>query len=184
MSWSIDPSHSQIVFKVRHMMITNVTGLFTKFEGTISFDESNLTGSQIEVNIDPASVNTRDEKRDGHLKSPDFFDVASYPTITFKSTKIASTGGKSGQVTGDLTMHGVTKSVTLDVEFLGVVKSPFGTQNAGFTASTKINRKDWGLGWNVGLEAGGVLVGEDVTVNIEVELVKQLAPAATVEATA
>ena len=172
MSWKIDSSHSQIQFTVRHMMITNVRGTFDKFTGTVNFDEKNLAKAEIDVTVDTTSVNTKDEKRDGHLKSPDFFDVATFPTITFKSKSITLHGDKKGKVVGDLTIKGITKEVTLETELVGVAKSPFGSTNAGFNASTKINRKDWNLGWNVALEAGGVLVGEDVTLNIEVELVQ------------
>ena len=172
MSWQIDSSHSQIQFTVRHMMITNVRGTFDKFTGTVHFDEKNLAKAEIDVTVDTTSVNTKDEKRDGHLKSPDFFDVATFPTITFKSKSITLSGDKKGKVVGDLTIKGITKEVTLETELVGVAKSPFGSTNAGFNASTKINRKDWNLGWNVALEAGGVLVGEDVTLNIEVELVQ------------
>ena len=123
---------------------------------------------------DPASINTREGNRDGHLKSPDFFDVASYPTITFNSTHIETTDAKHGKVTGDLTMHGVTKSVTLDVEFMGLGVNPMSrATSAAFTALTKINRKDWGLNWNAALEAGGVMVSEEVAVSIEIEAVRQ-----------
>ncbi len=172
MAWQIDPAHTEITFKVRHMMITNVTGNFTKFSGTVEFNPDSLHLSKIDVTIDASSINTREEKRDGHLKSPDFFDVATYPTITFKSTKVDVNGARNGKVTGDLTLHGVTKPVVLDVEHIGISKSPFGSTNAGFTATTKINRKDWDLGWNVALEAGGWLVGEDITINIEAELIQ------------
>ena len=170
MSWQIDPSHSQITFSIRHMMVTNVRGNFDKFSGEVKFDEKNLAQGEVDVTIDVASVNTRDEKRDGHLKSPDFFDVATYPTMIFKSKKINLVADKKGTIIGDLTIKGVTHEVKLEAELVGVAKNPFGATMAGFNASTKINRKDWNLGWNVALEAGGVLVGEDVTIHIELEL--------------
>ena len=173
MTWKIDSAHSEITFKVRHLMISNVSGSFTQFSGSIEFDEKNATQAHISAEIDPASINTREGNRDGHLKSPDFFDVASYPTITFNSTHIETTDAKHGKVTGDLTMHGVTKSVTLDVEFMGLGVNPMSrATSAAFTALTKINRKDWGLNWNVALEAGGWLVGDEITLNLEVELVQ------------
>ncbi len=170
MTWQIDFSHSHIQFSARHLMITNVRGEFQKFTGTIDFDQNNLGNAQINVEIDASSINTRDAQRDGHLKSPDFLDVGTFPTITFKSKKITLNGTKEGNVVGDLTIRGVTKEVTLHVELLGVQKTPFNTINAGFEAHTKINRKDWGLNWNVALEAGGMLVGEEVSINIELEL--------------
>ena len=172
MTWKIDAAHSQIEFTVRHMMITNARGRFDKFEGTIEFDETNPAKSKIDVQVDLNSISTRDEKRDGHLKSPDFFDVANYPTAAFKSKNIVVTGKNTGRVTGDLTIRGITHEVTLDVEFVGILKNPWGAQAAGFNAHTKINRKDWGLNWNVALEAGGWLVGDEITINIEVELNK------------
>jgi len=172
MTWQIDPAHSQIEFSVRHLMITTVRGRFDKFSGTIEFDENDLPNSKIDVQIDTTSINTRDEKRDGHLRSPDFFDATNYPTATFKSKHIALTGKNSGRVVGDLTIRGVTREVTLDVELVGVVKNPWGAQSAGFNAHTKFNRKDWDLNWNVALETGGWLVGDEIGINIEVELVK------------
>ena len=172
MTWQIDTAHSQIEFSVRHMMITNVRGRFDKFTGSIEFDENNPANSKIDVQIDLNSINTRDEKRDGHLRSPDFFDVANYPTATFKSKAIVLAGKNTGRVTGDLTIRGITHEVTLDVELVGVLKNPWGAQSAGFNAHTKINRKDWNLNWNVALEAGGWLVGDEIGINIETELIK------------
>ncbi|MFZ9859344.1 MAG: YceI family protein [Roseiflexaceae bacterium] len=172
MAWNIDTSHSEILFTVRHMMISNVRGQFNKFSGTINLDEATPTNSSVDVSIDVASINTRDEKRDGHLTSPDFFDAATYPTITFKSTKVEKTGDTTGKIHGDLTIKGVTKAVTLDATFMGKAKSPWGTTSAGFNASTKINRTDFGLTWNVALETGGILVGEEISINIELEAVE------------
>ena len=173
MSWQIDPTHSHAQFTVRHMMISKVRGSFEKFSGTVDFDESEPTNSKVDVTIEVDSINTREEQRDGHLKSPDFFDAATYPAIAFKSTKSEKTSDNRGKLHGDLTIKDVTRPVTLDVEYAGQAKSPWGTTSAGFTGSTKINRKDWGLTWNQALETGGVLVGEDVQIDIEIELVKQ-----------
>ena len=177
MAWQIDSHHSEITFKVRHLMISSVSGAFTEFKGTVDFDESNPAKSAVSAEIDSASINTRDGMRDGHLKSPDFLDVAKYPTITFKSTSIKVSDARNGQITGDLTMHGATKPVTLKVEFLGKQKNPAsGKVAAAFTASTKINRKDWGLNWNMALEAGGVMVGDEISVSIDAELVEVATP--------
>jgi polyisoprenoid-binding protein YceI len=171
--WSIDSSHSAAGFVVRHMMVSNVRGEFGKTTGTVTLDDADLTKSSVSATIDATTINTREPKRDGHLKSPDFFDVAKYPTLTFKSTSAKKLGKDHLSVVGDLTMHGVTKPVTLDVTLTPEVKSPFGDTRRGATATTKINRKDFGLNWNKAIEAGGVLVGEDVAVVIDVELVKQ-----------
>ena len=173
MTWNIDTSHSEVTFAVRHMMISTVRGKFNTFGGTIDFNESDPTLSTIAVSIDVASVDTRDEKRDGHLKSGDFFDAEKYPALTFTSTKVEKLSDTRARVTGDLTIKDVTRSVVLDVDYAGQARSPWGTTSAGFSASTKINRKDFGLTWNVALETGGVLVGDDVSIAIEAELVKQ-----------
>ena len=173
MTWNLDLSHSEVNFAVKHMMISTVRGKFNKFSGTIDFNEADPTHSSIDVSIDVASIDTRDEKRDGHLKSGDFFDVEKFPAITFKSTKVEKVSDSTAKVTGDLTIRGVSRPVVLDVTYAGQAKSPWGTTSAGFSASTKINRKDWGLTWNVALETGGVLVGEDISIAIEAELVKQ-----------
>ena len=178
MAWQIDNSHSEIQFTVRHMMISKVRGTFTDFSGTVDLDEKNPEGAGVEVTVNLDSINTRDEQRDGHLKSPDFFDVETYPQANFRSTNVERTGETTANVTGDLTMHGVTKPITLEVEYQGMAKSPWGTYSAGFSATGKLNRKDWGLNWNQALETGGVLVGEEVTLNVEVELVKQTEEAA------
>ncbi|MEP7286074.1 MAG: YceI family protein [Chloroflexota bacterium] len=180
MSWQIDTHHSEITFKVRHLMISSVSGAFTDFKGTIEFDPSNPAKSEINVEIDPASITTRDGMRDGHLKSPDFLDVATYPTMSFKSTSIVATDDKNGVVTGDLTMHGVTHPCTLKVEFLGTMKNPAsGMVAAAFAATAKLNRKDWGLAWNMGLETGGVMVGDEISISIDAELVEVPATEAT-----
>ncbi|MFO7168691.1 MAG: YceI family protein [Chloroflexota bacterium] len=173
MPWQIDASHSQINFVVRHMMISKVRGSFERFEGTVEADENNPTAATVDVKIDAASINTKDAKRDEHLRSADFLDVANHPHITFKSTRLEQLDETHGKLHGDLTIRGVTRPVVLDVEYQGQARSPWGTVSAGFSATTKINRKDWGLTWNVALETGGVLVGDEVTVEIELELVKQ-----------
>jgi polyisoprenoid-binding protein YceI len=174
MTWQIDPAHSEIQFSARHMMISTVRGRFKRFSGTIEADEQNPTTAQVEVQIDAASIDTGDDKRDTHLRSPDFLNVEQYPYITFKSTKVEQRDATHGQLTGDLTIRDVTKPVILEVEYAGMAKSPWGAISAGFSAHTRINRKDWGLNWNVALETGGWLVSDEIRVDIEVELVKQL----------
>lgn len=173
MSFQIDTGHSHIQFSARHMMISKVRGEFRKFSGTVNLDESNPANTTVDITIDAASINTREEDRDTHLKSADFLDVETYPTLTFKSNRVEVTGDNSANLHGDLTIRGVTRPVLLDVEYSGKSKSPWGTENYGFEARTKFNRKDWGLSWNVALETGGLLVGEEITVEIELELVKQ-----------
>jgi polyisoprenoid-binding protein YceI len=177
MSWQLDYTHSHIQFSVRHMMISKVKGEFEKFEGTVNFDEANPTNTTVNVSVDLSSINTREEKRDGHLRSADFFDVENHPTMTFVSKRVEKTGEHTGKLIGDLTIRGITKEVTFNVEYAGQAKSPWGTVSAGFTAAGKVNRKEFGLTWNAALETGGVLVGEDVEIAIEVELVKQAEPA-------
>ncbi|MCE7983375.1 MAG: polyisoprenoid-binding protein [Caldilinea sp. CFX5] len=173
MAWQIDNGHSHIQFSARHMMLAKVRGEFQKFSGTVNLDENNPVNTTVDIQIDAASINTRDEQRDGHLKSPDFLEVAAHPYLTFKSTAVNVIGSNTAKLAGDLTIRGVTKPVTLDVEYVGKSKSPWGTENYGFEAHTKINRKDWGLTWNVALETGGILVGEELAIDIELELVKQ-----------
>src|SRR5579875_1330034 len=172
-TWEIDPKHTTVEFAVRHMMVSTVKGRFTDVKGTIVTDMNDYTKSVVDVTIATASVDTRDEQRDAHLKSPDFFDVEKYPTITFKSTKVVSEDANHLTVIGDLTMHGVTRSVELKTELSGQGKTPYGPEVAGFTATTSINRKDFGLEWNVALETGGVLVGEQVKITIEGEVIKK-----------
>ena len=173
MAWVIDGGHSAVNFSARHMMLTTVRGQFEKFSGTVHFDEKNPANSMVDVSIDAASLNSKDEKRDGHLKSPDFFDVGVHPVIAFKSKSVKVIDNNSAKLTGDLTIKNVTKPVTLDVEYHGQQKAPWGTTSAGFSAVTKINREDWGLTWNAPLETGGVLVGKDIKIEIDVELVQQ-----------
>ena len=180
MSWSLDSAHTQIQFTVRHMMISKVRGEFQKVTGSVNLDEANPANTTVDIQIDTASVNTREAQRDGHLKSPDFFNSEVYPYITFKSTKVEVSGQNKAVLTGDLTIRDVTREVKLDVEFSGMAKSPWGTTSAGFTARGSLNREDFGLVWNVALETGGFLVGKDIEINIETELVKapEGAPAA------
>jgi polyisoprenoid-binding protein YceI len=171
MRWNIDSSHSTAEFTVRHLMITNVRGRFGKVSGSVDYDPAKPEASSIEATIDASSIDTRDEKRDAHLRSADFFDVEKYPTLTFKSKKVTKTGDGFTAV-GDLTMHGVTKEVTLEVEELSQPnKDPWGNTRMGASAHGKINRKDWGLGWNQALETGGVLVGEQVKLSLEISMV-------------
>ncbi len=175
----IDPSHSNASFTVKHMMVTNVRGEFTKVSGTFNYDEKDVSKSTILASIDAASIDTREPKRDEHLKSPDFFDVAKHPKITFKSKKVAKAGEGKLKVTGDLTMRGVTKEVVLDVEGPSkAVKDPWGNMKIGATATTTVNRKDFGLNWNQALEAGGVLVGEEVKINLDLEFLQKATTAA------
>lgn len=173
-TWKIDPPHTNVEFTVRHMMISNVKGQFEKTSGTITTDGNNPTSAVIDATIDATSIDTRVAKRDGHLKSPDFLDVARYPTISFKSKKIEAAGPGKWKVTGDLTLHGVTKEVILDVDRpTAPVKDPMGMMRAGASATTTISRKDFGLTWNKTMESGGVLVGDEVKISIDVEAVKK-----------
>ena len=172
-TWNIDPAHSAAEFKVRHMMISNVKGKFSGLSGVLKLDESDHSRSTVEVSIPAASVSTVDEKLDTHLKNEDFFDVQKFPTITFQSTKIRSTGGRDYEVTGDLTIRGVTQTVTLNVaDFSEPSKDPWGNLRIGLSGSTKVNRKDFGLVWNAPLEFGGVLVGDEVTITLDVQFIK------------
>jgi polyisoprenoid-binding protein YceI len=154
-------------------MISTVRGRFNKFSGTVEADERNRTGARVKVEVDVSSIDTGDEKRDTHLRSPDFFNIEEYPTMTFKSSRVEQLDDRHARLHGDLTIRDVTKPVVLDVEYAGMAKSPWGTTSAGFSAETRINRKDWGLNWNVALETGGWLVGDEIRISIEVELVKQ-----------
>jgi polyisoprenoid-binding protein YceI len=172
--WEIDSAHSSAQFAVRHLMVSTVRGDFGKATGTLTLDEQDPTKSMLEATIDASSINTRNQKRDDHLKSPDFFDVAKYPTMTFKSKKIESAGEGKFKVTGDLTLHGVTKEVVLNVEGSPKpTKDPMGKMRIGGGATAKINRKDFGLAYNKALETGGVLIGEDIDITIDVELTQK-----------
>src|SRR4051812_7953081 len=171
-TYNIDSTHSSAQFSVRHMMISNVRGEFGKVTGTVLYDPANLAASKIDAAIDVASISTREPQRDAHLKSPEFFDVEKFPAITFVSKQITSSGGTL-QAKGDLNMHGVTREVVLTIdEPTPEVKDPWGLFRFGATASTKVNRKDWGLNWNQALETGGILIGEDVKITLDIQAVK------------
>ena len=176
--WTIDPVHSLVEFSAKHMMITTVKGRFGTVNGTITADLRNPDNSHVEVEIDAASLDTRTEQRDQHLRSADFLDVERYPTITFKSTSVQGAYAREGdefKVMGDLTIRGTTRRVTLDCTFDGTNKDPWGGERAGFSASTKIDRREWGLTWNQALETGGILVGNEIKVSLEVQAVRQTA---------
>lgn len=170
--WTLDAAHSELTFKIKHMMISNVSGSFSKFDGTVSTEGDDLTTAKVSFTIQVDSISTNNEQRDGHLKSPDFFDTASFPTIDFVSTAFNKIDSENYKLEGNLTMHGVTNAVSLNVEYGGTGKDPWGNTRAGFTVEGKINRKDFGLGWNAALETGGVLVGEDVKLTAHVQFIK------------
>lgn len=173
-TWQIDPNHSAAQFAVRHLSISTVRGAFTKVNGSIQLDDKDISKSSVEVTIDADSVDTRVPNRDKDLRSDHFFDVQKYPTITFKSTKVEQVEPGKLKVTGDLTIHGVTKPVVLDVEGpTGAVKDPWGNQRAAANATTKINRQDYGVKWNATMDGGGVVVGDDVAITIDVEMVQK-----------
>ena len=172
-TWEIDSSHTTAGFKVRHLMISNVKGEFTGVTGTVIVDDKDVLKSKVEVSMDTASISTGNTKRDDHLKTADFFDAKTFPKVTFKSTKIEKAGDKLA-LTGDLTLHGVTKPVTLTAELTSEIKDPWGNTRRGVTASGKVNRKDFGLTWNKTLDGGGVAVGDEVQLNIEAELTKKV----------
>jgi polyisoprenoid-binding protein YceI len=172
-TWTIDQNHSTAEFTVRHLAISNVRGNFTKVTGTVLFDEKDITKSSVDAVIDAASVDTRVTDRDNHLKSPDFFDVAKFPTLTFKSKKIVKNGDKLNLI-GDLTIHGVTKEVSLDLEApTAAITDPWGNERRGFSASTKIIRQDYGLVWQGTAKTGELVVGDEVKIALEIELVKK-----------
>ena len=171
-TWTIDPTHSTIEFVAKHMMITTVKGRFAELEGTVVADETNLADSSVEVTMKAASIDTRSDQRDTHLRSPDFLDVETYPEVTFRSTRVEGTKDEF-QLTGDLTIRGVTRPITLDVTFEGEGKDPWGGTRASFSAKGKFDRRDFGLTWNVALETGGILVSNEVKINIEAQVVAQ-----------
>jgi polyisoprenoid-binding protein YceI len=176
--WDFDLGHSSVNFHVRHLMVSKVHGRFTKWSGNLELDEQDLTRSRLDVTIDAASIDTQEPKRDEHLRSADFLDVTVFPSLTFKSTQITRDGDDSYRVTGDLTIHGVTKPVTLEVEGGARVTDPWGGTRTGFSARTSISRKEFGLTWNVALEAGGFLVGDKLDITLEIEAIKAAATAA------
>jgi polyisoprenoid-binding protein YceI len=170
--WSIDPSHSKIGFKVKHLMISNVLGNFTEFEGLVTTDGNDFSTAAVSLSLNTASVDTEMADRDTHLKSADFFDAVNFPKITFESGSLKDLGSDMFELTGTLNIKGVKKQVVLSVEFGGLMTDPWGNVKAGFSVTGKINRKDWGLNWNAALEAGGVLVSDEVKISSDVELVK------------
>lgn len=170
--WGIDPAHSEILFKVKHLMITNVKGEFRKFEGTVTAYSADFSKAAVEIEIDAASVFTNNDDRDAHLKSPDFLDTENFKKIIFKTTDFIKLDVENYQLKGVLTIKGVSKAVNLDVEFGGINTDPWGNKKAGFSVSGKINRKEWGLNWNAALETGGVLVSDEVKINAEIQLVQ------------
>ena len=172
-TWQIDPAHSSAQFTVRHMMVSNVRGEFGKMTGWVNLDDKDVSRSTVEATIDATTIDTRQPDRDKHLKSPDFFDVEKYPSISFKSTSFKKVGAQKYRVGGDLTIHGVTKPVTMDVEAPDTVSKLQGNERRGATAATTINRKDFGLIWNKPVETGGVMVGDQVNIAIELEMVKK-----------
>jgi polyisoprenoid-binding protein YceI len=171
-NWKFDLSHSNVGFSARHLMVAKVRGHFASWSGTLEIDEENPGASKVEVSIDAASIDTKEADRDKHLKSADFLDVENHPQITFRSTKVERKSKSDLVVTGDLTIRGTTRSVTLDVEYAGRAKDPWGGERVGFSASTSINRKDYGLVWNVALETGGFLVGDKIDIALEIEAIK------------
>jgi len=170
--WNIDTAHSGIRFSVRHMVFAKVRGRFADWRGTLRFDSGDLTRAQVEVEIDAASIDTGVAERDGHLRSPDFLDAEQFPSLRFESTKVEASGGDRYRVHGNLTIRGTTREVVLDAEYAGEAKDPWGNQRAAFVATTSIDRRDFGLTWNQVLEAGGVLVGEGIDIEMDVQVVQ------------
>ncbi|HZW79711.1 MAG TPA: YceI family protein [Candidatus Deferrimicrobiaceae bacterium] len=172
-TWNIDPVHSVAEFKVKHMMISNVKGQFTRIKGVLNLDENDVMNSRVEASIDAASINTRDDQRDAHLKSADFFEVEKFPALSFKSTGITRVADGKLAVAGDLTIHGVTRGLVFNVEGpTAAAKDPWGNIRRGLSATAKINRKDFGLTWNSALETGGLLVGDEVTITLDLQFVR------------
>ncbi|HET7769956.1 MAG TPA: YceI family protein [Chloroflexota bacterium] len=172
-TWQIDPAHTHAEFAVRHMMVATAKGRFADVSGTITLDESNPANSSVEATIPVASIDTKQSDRDAHLRSADFFDAENHPNLTFRSTRVEPRGENEFIAYGELTIRGITREVALEGEYLGTGKSPYGFTVAGFSARTKINRKDYGLNWNAALETGGVLVGDEVKISLEVEAIQQ-----------
>jgi|TARA_R110002094_G_scaffold59739_1_gene70531 polyisoprenoid-binding protein YceI len=170
--WVLDPAHSEITFKVKHLMISHVKGAFKTFDASI--DGEDFRSSNFNVTIDTGSISTNNDDRDAHLKSPDFFEVDQYPKITFVSKSLKKVDDDEFKLIGDLTIKGTTQEIKLDTEFGGFMKDPYGNEKAGFSIKGKLNRKDFGLNWNAALEAGGVMVGNEIKINAEVQFVKQV----------
>ena len=177
-TWDIDPAHSRLGFAARHAMVATVRGGFDVFSGEIHIDQADPTASTATVEIDPASLSTGNTQRDDHLRSPDFLDVDSFPTITFRSTAVERLDDDRYRMHGELTIKGVAKPVALELDFQGSSPDPFGNIRGGFEGRATINRKDWGLSWNVAIEGGGILVGEKVKLELDVSAVKRVAPVA------
>lgn len=172
-TWALDAAHSEVTFKIKHMMISNVTGNFSQFDAKAETNGDDFTTAKITFTAEVNSINTNSEQRDGHLKSPDFFDVATFPKITFASTSLDKKTDDTFVLNGNLTIKDVTKSIALNVDFGGIAKDPWGNTKAGFTLEGKLNRKDFGLTWNAATEAGGILVGEELKIQAEIQLLKQ-----------
>lgn len=172
-NWIIDPAHTEVMFKVKHMMFANVSGEFRTFEGGVDFQDENFENAKVYFKADPASISTNSPDRDDHLRSADFFDVENHKELTFHSTSIKQVDGNQYKVTGDMTIKGVTQPITLDCEFGGMMKDPWGNMKSGYSLSGKLNRKDFGLNWNAALEAGGVLVSDEVRLSCEIELAEK-----------
>jgi polyisoprenoid-binding protein YceI len=175
MTWTLDPAHSSVTFSAKHMMVTTVRGSMTIRDLDLDFDPDDLTGSSVRVVLDAASIDTNQQMRDDHLRSADFLDVATHPEITFQSTEIVSKGGDDYEIRGDLSIRGTTRPVTLKAEYAGTVTNMQGGKSAGFSATTKINREDFGLTWNVALEQGGLLVSKDIKIEIDLEVMSAAA---------
>jgi polyisoprenoid-binding protein YceI len=173
--WAFDPTHSEITFKVKHLMISNVKGEFKQFDSSLVADDDNLTNALAKASIQVASISTNNDDRDGNLKSADFFEVEKFPTINFESTSIERFDEENGQLKGNLTIKGITKEVSFDLEFGGISKDPWGNEKAGFSLNGNINRADFGLTWNAALETGGVLVSDVIKIAAEIQFVKQVA---------
>jgi len=171
--WILDPTHSEVQFKIRHLMITHVTGSFGKFSADVETTDENFETAKINFSAEVDSITTNNEQRDGHLKSADFFEASKFPTLTFVSTKFERISGEEYQLSGDMSFHGITKNIKLHVEHGGVIKDPWGNTRTGFTVEGKINRKEFGLVWNAATEAGGLVVGEEVKIHVSVEFIKQ-----------
>lgn len=184
MKWTIDSAHTRIAFSVRHMMIASVHGAFDKIDGVVEFDPQHPHHSKVDVKIEAASINTREPKRDAHLRSPDFLDAEKYPYLFFRSKHVEVIDATHGRLVGDLTIRGVTREIVLDVKFNGIARSPWGATQAGFSAETEISRKDWDLTWNVALETGGWLVGDAIQIAVELEIVGETEEPTQVSATA
>lgn len=173
-NWKLDPAHSEVTFKVKHLMITNVKGEFRTFEASIISEGNDFADAEVKVEIEADSIFTNNESRDGHLKSADFFDVENHKKIVFKSTEVKQINSELYQLTGDLTIKGISIKVNLGVEFGGIIIDPYGNEKAGFSISGKINRKEWGLTWNSPLEGGGVMLSDEIKINAEVQFIKEV----------